>query len=102
MVNSEVVLAAKTVSPLAMHTIGRLTGVCVKEHTNNNYCVCMYVWKSIAGWRSLYCAGLESCRETQVTRASVVVRDVVCEVCSRSFSREGDNKRHKCLNERRE
>ena len=30
----------------------------------------------------------------------MVVRDVVCEVCSRSFSREGDKKRHKCLNER--
>lgn len=35
--------------------------------------------KSRAGWRSLYHAGLESCRETQVT-CSVVVRDVVCEV----------------------
>ena len=56
--------------------------------------------KSRAGWRALYRAGLESCRETQGTQASVVVRDVVCEVCSRSFSREGDKKRHKCLNER--
>ena len=56
--------------------------------------------KSRAGWRSLYCAGLESCRKTQETQASVVVRDVVCEVCSMSFSREGDKKRHKCLNER--
>ena len=32
--------------------------------------------------------------------ATVAGRDVVCEVCSRSFRREGDKKRHKCVAER--
>ena len=32
---------------------------------------------------------------------SVVVRDVVCEMCSTKFRREGDKKRHKCVTERR-
>ena len=40
---------------------------------------------------------LEGCREAQ---AAVAGRDVVCEVCSRSFRREGDKKRHKCVAER--
>ena len=32
--------------------------------------------------------------------AAVAGRDVVCEVCSRSFRREGDKKRPKCVAER--
>ena len=32
--------------------------------------------------------------------ATVAGRDVVCEVCSRSFRREGDKKRHKYVAER--
>ena len=32
--------------------------------------------------------------------ATLTGRDVVCEVCSRSFRREGDKKRHKCVTER--
>ena len=34
-------------------------------------------------------------------QATEAVRDVVCEVCSRKFRREGDKKRHKCVAERR-
>ena len=43
---------------------------------------------------------MESCRETQAAMATVAGRDVVCEVCSRSFRREGDKKGHKCVTER--
>ena len=41
-------------------------------------------------------------RHSEVSRvqAPAAAREVVCEVCSRTFSREGDKKRHKCLNER--
>ena len=44
---------------------------------------------------------MESHREAEVVRASVAVREVVCEVCSRTFRRESDCKRHKCIAERR-
>ena len=43
---------------------------------------------------------MEGCRETQTAMATVTGRDVVCGVCSRSFRREGDKKRHKCVAER--
>ena len=58
--------------------------------------------RSITGWRVLYRVGLESCWEMRraQAQASVVVRDVVCMVCSRSFRRESDKKRHKCVAER--
>ena len=48
----------------------------------------------------MYLVGLEDCRETQAAIATVASRDVVCEVCSRRFSRECDRKRHKCAAER--
>ena len=58
--------------------------------------------RSRTGWRSLYREGLECYREEQTEKAaSVVVRDAVCEVCSRKSRREGDKKRHKCVTERR-
>ena len=44
---------------------------------------------------------MESHREAEVVRTSVAVREVVCEVCSRTFRRESDCKRHKCVAERR-
>ena len=44
---------------------------------------------------------MESHREAEVVRASVAVREVVCEDCSRTFRRESDCKRHKCIAERR-
>ena len=34
-------------------------------------------------------------------RALVAVRDVICEVCSRTFRRQSDKARHKCMKERR-
>ena len=45
---------------------------------------------SRASWRALYRVGLESCREMRTVQAQapVVVRDVLCQVCSRSFRRE--------------
>ena len=42
---------------------------------------------------------MESHRESEVVRSSAV-RKVVCELCSRTFRRESDKKRHKCLAER--
>ena len=54
--------------------------------------------RSMGGWRALCRLGMESHREAEVVRASVAVREVVCEVCSRTFS---DCKRHKCVAERR-
>ena len=49
------------------------------------------------GWRALCRVGMESHREAEAVRASVVV----CEVCSRTFRRESDCKGHKCIVERR-
>ena len=57
--------------------------------------------RSRGGWRVLCRLGMESHREAEVVRASVAVREVVCEVCSRTFRRESDCKRHKCVAERR-
>ena len=70
-------------------------------------CVCEEKWfeeavRSRAGWRVLYRDGVDSYRERQIVNApTAVVRDVVCEVCSRNFRRESDKARHKCVNERR-
>ena len=57
---------------------------------------------SRASWRALYRVGLESCREMRTVQAQspVVVRDVLCQGCSRSFRRESDKKRHKCVTAR--
>ena len=37
---------------------------------------------------------------TAQAQAPVVVRDVFCQACSRSFRRLSDKKRHKCVIER--
>ena len=57
--------------------------------------------KSRAGCRATCRKGMKRCSEDQAVRASVVAREVRCEVCSRKFRREGDKRRHKCLSERR-
>ena len=66
-------------------------------------CVCVCVWwfRSCGGLALHRCkpGSLEGCRVTQTAMATVG-RDVVCGVCSRSFRREGDKKRHKCVAER--
>ena len=41
-------------------------------------------------------------RRAQAQASVVVVRDVVCWVCSRSFRRESDKKRHRCVAERQQ
>ena len=55
-----------------------------------------------AGWRAIYRLGLENHAEEQATTQSSgqEVREVVCVVCSRTFRRESDKKRHKCSLER--
>ena len=53
--------------------------------------------RSRTGWRALYLVEMWGGEEST---DSVVVRDVVCQVCSRSFRRESDKKRHKCVAER--
>ena len=55
---------------------------------------------SRAGWREICREGVERHSEVSRVQAPAAAREVVCEVCSRTFSREGDKKRHKCLNER--
>ena len=57
-------------------------------------------WRSRASWRELCRLGMENYREAEVVRKASIARDVVCEVCSRTFRRESDLKRHKCLAER--
>ena len=54
---------------------------------------------SRAGWSTLCRDGLERRREIMGTFAPVAVRDVMCEVCSRTF-RQRDKARHKCMEER--
>ena len=55
-----------------------------------------------AAWRASCGLGLENHREQRATEPSIpVVRQVTCEVCSRTFLRESDRKRHKCSSERR-
>ena len=44
--------------------------------------------------------GMESHREAEVVRRSSAAKEVVCGVCCRTFRRESDKKRHKCLAER--
>ena len=55
---------------------------------------------SRAGWKGLCNAGMEDYRLAMVPHISTAVRDVVCENCCRTFRRESDKKRHKCLSER--
>ena len=49
------------------------------------------------GWRAAYRLDMESYRDAQTKEAFVSAEDVVCEVCSRTFRRVGDKKRHKCV-----
>ena len=53
--------------------------------------------RSRVGWRAVY---RTDCRENQVSQASEVAKEVVCELCSRAFRRESDKKHHKCVTER--
>ena len=55
---------------------------------------------SRAGWREICREGVERHSEVSGVEVPAAAREVACEVCSRTFSREGDKKRHKCLNER--
>ena len=57
--------------------------------------------RSRAGWRALCCDGLFGHTEVHVVHATAADRNVVCDVCFRSFRRESDKVRHKCLDERR-
>ena len=57
--------------------------------------------RSRAGWSTLCRDGLERWRERMGARAPVAVRDVMCEVCSRTFRRQSDKARHECIEERR-
>ena len=58
--------------------------------------------RSRAGWRALCRCGFESHAEMQAVAAHTEPqrRDVECEICNRSFRRECDKKRHKCISER--
>jgi len=56
--------------------------------------------KSRTEWRMLYHAGVE--REvTQSTQGPPVAGRVLCAICNKTFSRESDKKKHKCVEERR-
>ena len=50
--------------------------------------------RSRGGWMAPCRLGMESHRGAEVVRASVAVREVVCEVRSWTFRRESDCKRH--------
>ena len=57
--------------------------------------------KSRAGWRTLCHCGIAAHQDgIQVAHGQPSANNVVCEVCSRGFQRESDEKRHKCLDER--
>ena len=57
---------------------------------------------SRAEWRALCHSGMEAHQEAiRVACGPSVVKNVICVVCNRSFRRESDKKRHKCLDERR-
>ena len=60
--------------------------------------------RSRAGWKAVYRLGAERCREEKSQQIAVAVRKVcvcVCGMCSGSFRRESDWKRHKCVDKRR-
>lgn len=53
------------------------------------------------GWRTIYKEGLEKLSSrSHPSRANQQTNEIVCAVCSRSFRRESDRKRHKCTTER--
>ena len=63
---------------------------------------CEEARRSRPGWRAMCRLGMEEMMETQrMKRAAAVMKEVVCQVCRRKFSREGDRKRHECREERR-
>ena len=55
--------------------------------------------RSKAGWSTLCRNSLKRWRERMRARAPVAVRDVMCEVCSRTYRRQGDKARQKCIKE---
>ena len=48
------------------------------------------MWTSRAGWKQLCKDGVKRSSEEEAMQSSMVGRDVVCRICSRSFRREGD------------
>ena len=60
--------------------------------------------KSRTDWRALYHSGIDHEAHQEVTQTACgpsMVKTVTCTVCGRSFRRESDRKRQKCLDERR-
>lgn len=57
--------------------------------------------KSRTGWRALYRIGMEEKKDESSVEMPAEVWEVSCQTCGRTFRREGDKKRHKCLDERR-
>ena len=55
---------------------------------------------SRVGWRTAYSLGMERYRKTQVEVVSAAAKDVVCEVCFKTFRKVKDKKRHKCVSKR--
>lgn len=42
--------------------------------------------------------GIKRCCVAETVQVSMVVREVLCNVCSRKFRRDSNKKRHKCVN----
>ena len=56
---------------------------------------------SRAGWKAAYRLGLKNSDDRTATQHLLAATyEVMCEMCSRKFSRESDKKRHKCMSER--
>ena len=56
---------------------------------------------SRGGWRATYRDGLQTHQDSQPRRQDgEPTREVRCHTCARSFRRESDKKRHKCVTER--
>ena len=55
--------------------------------------------RSRAGWRAMYRTGLEDWKKNQVSQEFEVAKEVMCELCSRVFRNESDEKHHKCVAE---
>ena len=50
-------------------------------------------------WRANYRLGLETDLQSQLHQSVQPPSAVICHACGRSFKREGDKKRHKCIRE---
>lgn len=93
-------------TPTQMWTTKEMEGCGVKELRNTD--VEEHEWyeetsTSKAGWRAWFRVMLENCKKamTPQAQAFAVVREVIlCELCSRSFRRDSDKHRHKCVDGR--